>query len=182
MTSSRLSPSIGPDHDFPSLGISVDHPPHLPDDRLGPLLRDTQNPRRIERRCRPAVINSDRLPHTFIISLRPNPRDSRLSCAPEFPIGKVRGIPPFAKCAKDGAPGPIPLGIWQRHDREGHDFSRATGPKKWNRAAADTMADSNQRRPFFFFFLFFLPCPLFAARCFALARRCFSFCLAFSRR
>ena len=67
MIPSRLCASIGPDHDFPSLGISVDHPPHCPDDRLGTLLRNPQNPRRIERRCRPAVVHSDRLPHVLII-------------------------------------------------------------------------------------------------------------------
>src|ERR1700678_1233608 len=67
MISSRLSPSIGPDHDFPSLSIPVDHPPYFTDDRLGTLLRNAQNPRRIERRCRPAVVDSDRLPHVVII-------------------------------------------------------------------------------------------------------------------
>jgi len=67
MISSRLSPSIGPDHDFPSLGISMDHPLYFADDCFGTLLRDAQNPRRIERRCRPAVVDSDRLPHIVII-------------------------------------------------------------------------------------------------------------------
>src|ERR1039458_6102394 len=37
MTSSRLSPSIGPDHDFPSLGIAVNHTLHFTNDRLGTL-------------------------------------------------------------------------------------------------------------------------------------------------
>src|ERR1700690_1885590 len=67
MISSRLSPSICPDHDFPSLSIPVDHPLYFTDDRLGTLLRNAQNPRRIERRRRPAVIDSDRLPHVVII-------------------------------------------------------------------------------------------------------------------
>ena len=32
-----------------------------------------------------------------------------------------------------GFRGPIPLGTWERHDREGPDFSRAASPKKGNR-------------------------------------------------
>jgi hypothetical protein len=69
----RLFPSLGPDHDFPSLGISVNRPLHFTDDLFGTLLRNAQNPSRIVRGHRPAVVDSDRLPHTLFISLRSNP-------------------------------------------------------------------------------------------------------------
>jgi hypothetical protein len=91
MISSRFSPSIGPDHDFPSLRISVDHPLYFPNDRLGTPLRNAQNSRRIERRCRPAVVDSDRLPHVVIIR---------------------GGAPCLASFARRGTPRPRPSKDW----------------------------------------------------------------------
>ena len=63
----RVFPSLGPDHDFPSLGISVNRPLYFTDDCLGTLLRNAQNPRRVVHGHWPAVVDSDRLPHLVII-------------------------------------------------------------------------------------------------------------------
>jgi hypothetical protein len=61
----RVFPSLGPDHDFPSFGISVNRPLYFTDDLLGTLLRNAQNPRRIVHGHWPAVIDSDWLPHVL---------------------------------------------------------------------------------------------------------------------
>jgi hypothetical protein len=37
-----------------------------------------------------------------------------------------------------GLHGPIALRIWERHDREGHDFSRAASPQKRNRSSRNS--------------------------------------------
>lgn len=63
----RLFPSLGPDHHFPGLGISVNRPLYFTDDRIGTLLRNAQDPRRIVDGHRPAVVDSDGLPHVVII-------------------------------------------------------------------------------------------------------------------
>jgi hypothetical protein len=108
MTSSRLSPSIGPDHDFPSFGISVDHPLYFTDDLFGTLLRNAQNPRRIVHGHRPTVINPDRLPHMFII----NPRSKlRTFYRPTPPRTRVRHSSPTLRSV--GFHNPIPLRIWE---------------------------------------------------------------------
>ena len=106
MITGRLSPSIGSDHDFPSFGISVNRPPYFTDDLFGTLLGNAQNPRRVVHGHRPAVVDSDRLPHTFIISLRSNPGTQGCRADPRVPRDTGRGIPTFAKCAKDGHPAP----------------------------------------------------------------------------
>jgi len=77
----------------------VNHTLHFTNDRLGTLLRDAQNPRRIERRCRPAVVDSDRLPHTVII------RRANL-CHSE----------------SGGKPGEEPA-VSRRHNRQGHGLN-----------------------------------------------------------
>jgi hypothetical protein len=63
----RVFPSLGSDHDFPSFGISVNRPPYFTDDLFGTLLGNAQNPRRVVHGHRPAVVDSDRLPHILIV-------------------------------------------------------------------------------------------------------------------
>ncbi len=141
MTSSRLSPSIGPDHDFPSLGISVDHPLYFPNDRLGTLLRNAQNPRRIERRCRPAVVDSDRLPHVVIIRRQhgapgASPQDFVIPSRAENPVRNLRLADTVTTRvgAGDSPAQPAPRAPPSRNlgapRPEGHDFSRAASPNK----------------------------------------------------
>jgi hypothetical protein len=114
MIPGRLFPSLGPDHNFPSLGISVNRPLYFPDDLLGALSRNAQGPRRIIHCHWPAVVDSDRVPHMLLYAapvahllrvplriltakgttqprLKPQEMDASRDCSPQAALSEAEG-------------------------------------------------------------------------------------------